>query len=383
MRHRTRDEHLFEEGPKRILALDGGGVRGALTLSYLESIEAVLRARHGDDPDFRLCDYFDLIGGTSTGSIIATGLSVGYSVEELQDLYRTLAIEVFERPFWRVGVFVPKYQAKRLRSLLDEHFGGIALGSEAVRTGLMVMTKRLDTGSPWPLHNNPRGRYFRRRPGDSAAANGEFELSQIVRASTAAPHYFDPEEILVADGVAGAFVDGGVSTANNPALQLLLLATQKGFALDWPTGPDRLLVVSCGTGELPKHLDADDTMDANPLVHAVRCLAALMGDADELNQTVLQWLGTSPQPWIVDGELGDQAGDVPAGGPLLTYLRFQVKLDGPWLADTLGYEIGDAVLRKLQGMDDPTAVPHLMELGDRAALEQVRPDLFPSVFDVR
>jgi predicted acylesterase/phospholipase RssA len=74
---RSLNDHLFGPGPTRILALDGGGVRGALTLSYLERMETLLRERAGGGDDVRLCDYFDLIGGTSTGSIIATGLALG------------------------------------------------------------------------------------------------------------------------------------------------------------------------------------------------------------------------------------------------------------------------------------------------------------------
>jgi patatin-like phospholipase/acyl hydrolase len=65
--------------PKRILSLDGGGIRGVLTLQFLDRIEAMLRNRTGI-PDLVLCDYFDLIGGTSTGSIIAAALACGFSV---------------------------------------------------------------------------------------------------------------------------------------------------------------------------------------------------------------------------------------------------------------------------------------------------------------
>ena len=102
---RTRDQHLFDDGPKRILALDGGGIRGALSLGYLSRMESMLRARNGNDPDFRLCDYFDLIGGTSTGSIIATGLALGFSTDKLIEIYRTLGEQVFEASFLRFGVF--------------------------------------------------------------------------------------------------------------------------------------------------------------------------------------------------------------------------------------------------------------------------------------
>src|SRR6516165_1075454 len=67
----SKQQHLDRStGPKRILALDGGGIRGILTLEYLSAIENILRTRSGRG-DFLLCDYFDLIGGTSTGSTIA------------------------------------------------------------------------------------------------------------------------------------------------------------------------------------------------------------------------------------------------------------------------------------------------------------------------
>ena len=69
--YRTFQQHLDPSyKPKRILALDGGGIRGLLTAGLLQRIEDLLRARAGGDPAFRLSDYFDLIGGTSTGSII-------------------------------------------------------------------------------------------------------------------------------------------------------------------------------------------------------------------------------------------------------------------------------------------------------------------------
>ena len=75
-------ERWEPNGRKRILSLDGGGVRGALSLGVLESVERLVRERLGRE-DARLCDYFDLIAGTSTGSIIAAGLALGMSVEEL------------------------------------------------------------------------------------------------------------------------------------------------------------------------------------------------------------------------------------------------------------------------------------------------------------
>jgi patatin-like phospholipase/acyl hydrolase len=81
----ARDAHLFGPGPKRILALDGGGVRGIVALAFLERIERMLEQEAGHF--VRLCDYFDLIGGTSTGAIIASGLALGFRVEQIREFY--------------------------------------------------------------------------------------------------------------------------------------------------------------------------------------------------------------------------------------------------------------------------------------------------------
>ena len=92
-------ERLNAPGPKRILARDGGGIRGALTMGYLKQIEDILRKQHGDDPAFRLCDYFDLIGGTSTGSIIASCLAIGMKVSEIRDSYFDLGGKIFAKKY--------------------------------------------------------------------------------------------------------------------------------------------------------------------------------------------------------------------------------------------------------------------------------------------
>ena len=149
---KTKQQHLDRDaGPKRILALDGGGIRGVLTLEYVGAIEAMLRDRY-NKPDLLLCDYFDLIGGTSTGSIIAAGLACGMSADALKKLYRGIGTDIFQGSFWRRGLLTPKFKSDALQVALDEQLGAdTALGGDRIRTGLMIMTKRLDTGSPWPI----------------------------------------------------------------------------------------------------------------------------------------------------------------------------------------------------------------------------------------
>src|ERR1700710_1152361 len=92
--------HLSNQtAPKRILALDGGGIRGALSLGYLQRIEDILRSQNSNDNNFRLSHYFDLIGGTSTGSIIAACLSIGMSVSDIKKMYFDLGGKIFAKKY--------------------------------------------------------------------------------------------------------------------------------------------------------------------------------------------------------------------------------------------------------------------------------------------
>lgn len=372
---KTRDQHLFDEGPKRILALDGGGVRGALTLGYLARIESVLRDRYGGDPDFRLSDYFDLIGGTSTGSIIATCLGLGYAVDDVSAIYRTLSEQVFEESVLRFGVFGSKFPKEPLVAALTAHFGDETLGSDKLRTGLMVMAKRLDTGSPWLLHNNPRGKFF--------GGNRDFLLRNIVRASTAAPHYFEPELLQVAPHVSGAFVDGGVSPYNNPSLQTLMMATTSGYGLNWPFGEDRLLLVSVGTGHVATAMDPEGVMRMPALVLAAQSMLSIMEDANWMGQAILQWMARSETGWQIDSEVGDLSSDSLGGGPaMISYERYDVALQPNWLRETLGIDMSEADCAALYAMDEPKNTRKLAALGQQAAAVQVKPSHLRPEFDL-
>jgi uncharacterized protein len=243
-------EHLDPtNGPKRILSLDGGGIRGALTLGYLKKIETILRERE-NDPELLLCDYFDLIGGTSTGSIIAAGLSIGMTVDELKDQYMELGGKIFgdKRNFWNpletLKYLKAEYNYLELENSLKAIFGDMTIESEKIKTGLCIVSKRADTNSTWPLINHPKGKFFN----SQLDKNKNIPLWQAVRASSAAPTYFVPQMIDVGNGQSAAFVDGGVSMANNPSFTLLMVATLKGFPFHWRMGVDNLTLVSVGTG---------------------------------------------------------------------------------------------------------------------------------------
>ncbi|MBM3161806.1 MAG: patatin [Chlorobi bacterium] len=381
-------ERFRSPGPKRVLSLDGGGIRGVLTLEFLEQIETLLGKRSGRQERFRLCDYFDLIGGTSTGSIIAAMLACGHTVATIKTLYTELAEKVFRKSVLRKGLYVSKFPEKPLEQALQHYLGEeTTLGSDTILTGLMVMTKRLDTGSPWPLHNGPSGAYFNpEQCGGSAIANRDFLLSKIVRASTAAPHFFEPERISVArnacgECIDGAFVDGGVSMANNPALQLFMLATLHGYGFRWSQGENNLLLVSVGTGDFSLGLYTDEVMGMPAAGLAVRSLMSLMKDSDALVQTMLQWMGRTLTPWVIDREIGDLGRDRLSGEKQLTYVRYNARFESGWLKDTLGMDMERETCAALEKMDDPKNVSDLAAAGMRAAHVLVRDEHFPATFD--
>lgn len=379
MQHLTRDQHLFDPGPKRVLALDGGGVRGALTLGYLRRIEEMLRIRYGD-PDFRLCDYFDLIGGTSTGAVIAASLALGFSVEHVQSLYRELGTTIFERLPWRLGVLGPVYNQRLLIQTLTEHFGDVTVGGPELRTGVAITVKRLDTGSPWLINNIPTGKYF--DGADAATPNRDFLLRKVVRASTAVPRLFEPEQLEVAPGVEGVFTDSGAGVDSNPALRMLMLVAMQGYGLHWPLGRDNLLLVSVGTGIAPSQKTANELMAMPALQMAVTGLISMVADADWLVQTVLQWVSDSPTRWEIDSEIGDLKDDALCAHPLLSYTRYNTILDAMHLQRDLSIELDAAQIASLAATDDPRNVEVLAQIGSLAAEGQVREEHFPVVFDL-
>ncbi len=321
---KSLSEHLNPgSGPKRILSLDGGGIRGALTLGYLKKIETILRDKE-KKPGLVLSDYFDLIGGTSTGSIIAAGLAIGMNVDDIVKMYMDLGGKIFgqKRSFWNPletwKFLKAAYDYKALEETLKAVFKTITLGGDEIKTGLCIVAKRADTNSVWPLINHPQGKFFDSMLGK----NKNIPLWQAVRASSAAPTYFAPQMIDVGDGQRAAFVDGGVSMANNPALTLLMVATLKGFPFGWETGEDKLTVVSVGTGYSIFRKQIGEIEEAWMKTWAQSVPDMLMQDASWQNQIILQWLSNSPTAHNIDMEIGSLKDDYIGGKPLIKYLRY-------------------------------------------------------------
>lgn len=366
----TLIERLNAPGPKRILALDGGGVRGALAVGYLARLEAILRERYGR-PELVLRDYFDLIGGTSTGAIIATALAVGMDVASLRQMYLELGPRVFakkRRWFRRADAM---YDAKAVQETLQGVLGERRLDDDSLTTALCVIAKRADTASTWPINNHPGGRYFEH--------NRAMPLHQVVRASTAAPTYFIPEALEVGEGERGAFVDGGVSMANNPALQLFLVGTLQGFPFHWAPGADRLLVVSVGTGSWSNRAPVDRVLSRKLWNWATQIPSLLMEDASWQNQLLLQYLGRTLTPVVIDSEVGDLAGDH-LGDGFFTYVRYNVQLDADGLR-TAGVPDLAAQAETLRSLSAGENTATLARVGESAA-RVVSPEHLPAAFDI-
>jgi len=235
---------------RKLLALDGGGIRGIITLEILLALENQIKQKLGSGDGFRLSDYFDYIAGTSTGAIIAAGLSLGMSVQELLDFYVTKGEAMFDKAFL-ANMGKNFYTDKKLVRELETTFGNgtdLFLDKNKFRTLLLIVTMNRTTDSPWPISNNPLAKYNEPNRPD---CNLKIRLSQLVRASTAAPVYFPPERLQWDPDdpkKTFVFVDGGMTPYNNPAFLLFRMATHPAYKLAWKTGEDRLLLVSVGTG---------------------------------------------------------------------------------------------------------------------------------------
>jgi hypothetical protein len=250
-----------------------------LTLQVLNSLEAQLRARYGGDPNFRLCDFFDFIGGTSTGAIIAAGLARGMSVEELLTFYRDFGTEAFTKRTWYER-WKSLYDNGPLQQKLQNVFKvGTTLEPKHLQSLLLVVTRNATTDSAWPISSNPWAKYNLISRDD---CNLKIPLWQLVRASTAAPVFFPPEVINLDTKHPAkefVFVDGGTTSYNNPAFLMYRMAIEPAYWLRWEKGENQMLIVSVGTGSAPELGQSGDSPEKNAAGAALQTLNALMNQA--------------------------------------------------------------------------------------------------------
>jgi len=397
---------LAKSGPRKLLSLDGGGIRGLITIEILAKIESIVRGQSGK-PDLVLSDYFDYIAGTSTGAVIGTLLALGKPVDEIRRIYLDCGQMMFDKnailkrleqhrdaPFVDelekvADVFnICRYYAKRwigskeafakypdtpLADKLKELVGGetATLASDALRTLLLVVLANATTDSPWPISNNPRAKY--NDPG-RPTSNARFPLWQVVRASTAAPMFFPPQEISVG-GQTFVFVDGGITSYNNPSFQLFLQATLEPYGLSWPTGEKNMLLASIGTGlhpDIQRGLRRGDVDAAGAVSIATEGLFdAAMYQQDQLCRVFGRCLCGDP----LDREIADLIGSRGPMDPerLFTYARYNATLSQEGL-DALGLHGIDP--RAVQSLDSVERMPELQRIGKAVAERTVKPEHF-------
>jgi len=350
---------------RKLLTLDGGGIRGVITLQVLAKIEEILRHKSGN-PDLVLADYFDYLAGTSTGAIIAACLAIGMKVADVSEFY----LESGPAMFTRAGIlrrYRYKFEDDALAAKLKEVLGAdTKLGSENLKTLLMLVMRNATTDSPWPVSNNPGAKYNDPKRPDS---NLQIPLWQLVRASTAAPTYFPPESVPIGEHDF-LFVDGGVTMYNNPAFQLFLMATVEPYNLNWPVGPDKMLLVSVGTGTSPKANANLQPDEMNLLYNASSIPSALMFAALNEQDFLCRVFGDCLAGCALDREIGDMKGKKgPALPKLFTYMRYNAELTEEGLGQ-LGLK--DIRPEHVQALDSVAYIPELQRVGQAVAEKEVQ-----------
>ncbi|MGH7674698.1 MAG: patatin-like phospholipase family protein [Gemmatimonadales bacterium] len=234
----------------RILSIDGGGIRGLIPATVLAALE--------DRTGRPVATLFDLIAGTSTGGLLACGLTKpgtaggpAYAARDLAALYQHEGPRIFRQSLLRRVVALgslldAKYPAKNIEPVLRHTFGETRL-AEAL-TDVIVPSYELEGRIPW---------FFRSRRARTDPRY-DFRMWQVARATSAAPTYFPPARLEAlgpdpdTDRGFYALVDGGVY-ANNPAMCAYV------EALSREPRPPEILMVSVGTGQTTtpiRHRDA-------------------------------------------------------------------------------------------------------------------------------
>lgn len=366
---------LDAPGPKRILACDGGGILGLMSVEILLRMEAELRD-HTGNPDLVLADWFDFVCGTSTGAIIATCIALGMPMERVHDFYLESGPLMFRKSSVLKRLRYT-YEDEPLAALLQQEINRalgrpgdgkepVRLGDPGLRTLLMLMLRNHTTDSPWPVSNNPRAYYNDPRRPDN---NLNLPLWQLVRASTAAPTFFPPEVVTFAPGTPHeytfVFVDGGVTAYNNPAFLAFQMATARAYGMSWKTDPDQLLVVSVGTGNAPRARPGLAPDDLWLLDHARSVPSALMNGASAGWDMSCRILGECRFGGPVDREFGDGVvghGQEPnwTGPKQFAYVRYDPDVTAAGLR-ALGLD--DVAPAAVQVMDSVEHVDAIQRVG--------------------
>jgi hypothetical protein len=240
----------MESPPLRVLSLDGGGVRGAYTATYLDRVADAFAKRRGETA-LDIGASFDVIAGTSTGAIIGCALAAPVPLSKVVELYTTQSASIFRRPLPQGALGVLPDNIRRptalsegntaLRSALHDVLGGVTMGEVYKRRGIALAIPAVEMGQhhAW-VFKTPHLK-------DTNHRDDNYSLVDVCLATSAAPIYRSMAAIDHPNqGAKGynVFVDGGL-WANNPVLVGLI------DALDM-AAPEQAIEVYClGTCPIP------------------------------------------------------------------------------------------------------------------------------------
>ena len=267
-----------------VLSIDGGGIRGIIPAMILAEIERRVASIEGEDREFvPIAERFDLIAGTSTGGLLALGLSkrggggkqAEYAAQDFVDIYENRGRDIFNRSFWKgvssMGDLTDeKYSAEGLESVLTEYFGDASLDDTHPTTGAMVTC--YDIGLREPV--------FLKSWNDE---HGAIRIRDAARATSAAPTYFEPIQICIGSRMR-TLVDGGVFI-NTPVVsayaeaQRLISEREEEYQ---HVSKEDIFVVSLGTGELTREIQYEEARDWGKvewLLPVISCIFDGVSDA--------------------------------------------------------------------------------------------------------
>ncbi|PIE22824.1 MAG: patatin [Planctomycetota bacterium] len=261
--------------PYRVLALDGGGIRGLMTAVWLEALEKRLQRELGQS----LTESFDLVAGTSTGSILACAISSGLSASEIRQMYVKEAAAIFPGRLSRIwsrlgrffdeGLSAPKYDGLGLEAALRRLFGDLRFGELQIKPTLVTSYNTLTRCAT--VFKNTRERF------------ADLCVWELTKASSAAPTYF-AAQLLSVDGVEAPYIDGGLA-ANNPAACAIAEAIR-----DSGRPLSEIVVASFGTGESTRSISIKEAQEWGALEWAIPVIDVLMDGAADTTEYIVKQL---------------------------------------------------------------------------------------------
>jgi predicted acylesterase/phospholipase RssA len=230
----------------------------------------------------------------------------------------------------------------------------------------MIVSKNATTGDTWFFVNSQNNKF--------AQDNAALPLWQIIRASSAAPTYFPPRSLHVAN-TSNEFIDGGMSSYNNPSFQLFLEATQPAYGIGWTPGEQNILLISVGTGFSSEKIPYPKARSYKALNWAPYAIGSFM-DSANLQQNTLMQLMSQRRPDKKTESTTDFISD--HFKSLLTYHRYTISFSRERFKRL---HLDDINVDKVQALDCIDQIPALQRIGQAIAREQVQEDDFKGFFD--